>query len=50
VAALMRKQLASALSYLNARNQLLETRVEKWRTISLQLGSWSHRETTRKTR
>jgi hypothetical protein len=37
---LMRKQLASALPYLNARNQLLETRVEKWRTISLQLGSW----------
>jgi hypothetical protein len=40
----MRKQLASALSYLNARNQLLETRVEKWRTISLQLGSWYDRE------
>jgi hypothetical protein len=43
-AALMRKQLASALPYLNARNQLLETRVEKWRTISLQLGSWYDRE------
>jgi hypothetical protein len=40
----MRKQLASALPYLNARNQLLETRVEKWRTISLQLGSWNDRE------
>jgi len=43
-AALMRKQLASALPYLDARNQPLETRVEKWRTISLQLGRWSHRE------
>ena len=43
-AALMRKQLASALPYLDARNQPLETRVEKWRTICLQLGRWSHRE------
>jgi hypothetical protein len=25
-------------------NQPLETRVEKWRTISLQLGSWYDRE------
>jgi hypothetical protein len=40
----MRKQLASALPYLNARNQPLEIRVEKWRTISLQLGSWYDRE------
>jgi hypothetical protein len=40
----MRTLLASALPYLDARNQLLETRMEKWRTISLQLGRWSHRE------
>jgi hypothetical protein len=40
-AALLRKQLASALPYLN---ELLEARVEKWRTISLQLGRWSHRK------
>jgi hypothetical protein len=40
----MRKQLASALPYLNARNQLLESRVKKWRTISLRLGRWYDRE------
>jgi hypothetical protein len=40
----MRKQLASALLYLNARNQLLETRMEKWRTIRLRLGRWYDRE------
>jgi len=36
----MRKPLASALPYLDARTSTLEIRVEKWRTISLQLGSW----------
>jgi hypothetical protein len=40
----MRKHLASPLSSLKARYQPLESRVEEWRTISLQLGSWYDRE------
>jgi hypothetical protein len=42
----MRRHLASALPYLNARTSPLETRVEKWRTISLQPGSWYDRKYT----
>jgi hypothetical protein len=43
----MRKQLASALPYLDARTSPWKTRVEKWKMISLQPGSWYDRDTTK---